>query len=146
MMEKDFFSHTSRVRSRREPEDRALIAGITNPMIAENIATEFALNYTAGRSVYFHGKGGFSYDNNPDNKLEMHTYASYAVELVNSWMNSPGHRRNILSPNALELGVGVVIQLDSSFNDIPESYATQNFQWYTPSQTGQSQDPLPPGW
>lgn len=28
-------------------------------------------------------------------------------EVMNSWMNSPGHRANILSPNFTELGVGV---------------------------------------
>ncbi len=29
-----------------------------------------------------------------------------AREVMNSWMNSPGHRANILSPNFTELGVG----------------------------------------
>jgi uncharacterized protein YkwD len=28
-------------------------------------------------------------------------------EVMNSWMNSPGHRENILSPNVTEIGVGV---------------------------------------
>lgn len=28
-------------------------------------------------------------------------------EVMNSWMNSPGHRKNILNPNFTELGVGV---------------------------------------
>ena len=28
-------------------------------------------------------------------------------EVMNSWMNSPGHRANILSPNFTELGVGI---------------------------------------
>ena len=27
-------------------------------------------------------------------------------EVVNSWMNSPGHRQNILSPHATEIGIG----------------------------------------
>jgi uncharacterized protein YkwD len=146
MLEKKFFSHTSRVRSRRDTSDRGKLAGITNPSIAENIATEFVLDYTPGKPAYFHGKGVFSYDGNPDNKLINHTYASYAVELVDGWMNSPGHRRNILNTNALELGVGIVIHRDSSFNDIPKSYATQNFQWYNPITTGPSEDPVPPGW
>lgn len=29
-----------------------------------------------------------------------------AVQVMNSWMNSPGHRQNILSPNYTEIGVG----------------------------------------
>ena len=28
-------------------------------------------------------------------------------EVMNSWMNSPGHRKNILNPNFTELGVGI---------------------------------------
>jgi uncharacterized YkwD family protein len=31
-----------------------------------------------------------------------------AVEVMDSWMNSPGHRENILNPNFNKLGVGVV--------------------------------------
>lgn len=30
-----------------------------------------------------------------------------AAEVMNGWMNSPGHRKNILSPNYDEIGVGV---------------------------------------
>lgn len=29
------------------------------------------------------------------------------VEVVNAWMNSPGHRSNILSPNFTQIGVGL---------------------------------------
>ncbi|TCP99680.1 SafA/ExsA family spore coat assembly protein [Serpentinicella alkaliphila] len=29
-----------------------------------------------------------------------------AVDVMNGWMNSPGHRRNILNPNFTEIGVG----------------------------------------
>jgi len=31
-----------------------------------------------------------------------------AEQVMNAWMNSPGHRSNILSPSYLEIGVGVV--------------------------------------
>ena len=43
-----------------------------------------------------------------------------ARALVDGWMESPGHRKNILRPNALEIGVGIVV----TKNDV---YATQNF-------------------
>ena len=43
-----------------------------------------------------------------------------ARALVDGWMESPGHRKNILRPNALEIGVGIVV----TRNDV---YATQNF-------------------
>jgi uncharacterized YkwD family protein len=32
-----------------------------------------------------------------------------AQEVMNSWMNSPGHRANILSPNYTQIGVGLAV-------------------------------------
>jgi len=50
-----------------------------------------------------------------------HTEASLANEIVEGWMNSPGHRKNILAPDFEKLGVGVSIGDDGAV------YATQNF-------------------
>ena len=43
-----------------------------------------------------------------------------ASALVDGWMESPGHRRNILRPDALKIGVGIVVTNG-------HVYATQNF-------------------
>jgi uncharacterized protein YkwD len=43
-----------------------------------------------------------------------------AETTVSSWMSSEGHRRNILTSDAYEQGIGVVIQDD-------EAFVTQNF-------------------
>jgi len=50
-----------------------------------------------------------------------HTEESLANEIVEGWMNSPGHRKNILTPDFEKLGVGVSIGDDGGV------YATQNF-------------------
>jgi len=50
-----------------------------------------------------------------------HTEASLANEIVEGWMNSPGHRKNILATDFEKLGVGVSIGDDGAV------YATQNF-------------------
>jgi uncharacterized protein YkwD len=39
--------------------------------------------------------------------LEPHTYASFAADVVARWMDSPGHRANILNPRFRLLGLGV---------------------------------------
>ena len=44
-----------------------------------------------------------------------------ADKIVTGWMNSPGHRKNILNPKYDRIGVGVVINADEKV------YATQNF-------------------
>lgn len=46
--------------------------------------------------------------------------ADLAKEIIDSWMDSPGHRRNLLDPSFTHLGVGVVVLGD-------EIWAVQNF-------------------
>ena len=117
MAELKFFSHSSKIKKRKEPEDRAKIAGITNPFIAENIAKT------------------------PVNSKD--TYLSLSKKIVSQWINSPGHKSNILNKEALELGVGVFIIKESEVNYV---YATQNFQWYDFTKITVSKDSSPPGW
>ena len=48
--------------------------------------------------------------------------------LVERWMNSPGHRQNILGRQARRIGVGVAVAEEVKFGYINETvYATQNF-------------------
>jgi uncharacterized protein YkwD len=130
MVEKNFFSHKNPYDSKkRTPEQRGRLAGIKNPKIAENIASGFGIDYRAGRPVYKRGPGKFSYT--PSGRiLPNHTYLSLADALVKQWMNSPGHRRNILSRNGQQLGCGVYFFRDRSFNNMLKCKATQNFQWF----------------
>ncbi|NUO82825.1 hypothetical protein HUU05_22365 [candidate division KSB1 bacterium] len=51
-------------------------------------------------------------------------------------MKSDGHRGNILSTKALQLGCGVYYR-GGKF------YATQNFQWFVKAVVGAPQDQLP---
>ena len=117
MAELKFFSHNSKIKKRKEPEDRAKIAGITNPFIAENIAKT------------------------PFNSQD--TYLSLSKKIVTQWMKSPGHKSNILSKEAIELGVGVFIIKEREVNYV---YSTQNFQWYYLTKSTVSKDSNPPGW
>lgn len=88
----DYFSHNS--PEGIDPFERAASAGITYTRYAENIA------WTSGRS----GR----------------TDQQIAQEIVQGWMNSEGHRNNILNASFEEHGLGVA----ESSNGI---YFTQNF-------------------
>ena len=65
-------------------------------------------------------------------KLDYYSGGFYSHErlaslLVDSWMDSPGHRDNILNKNYDRLGVGVAIKFNP-YNLYPiEIYSTQNF-------------------
>lgn len=145
MVEKNFFSHTNSINSdRRDPGARGKLAGITNPSIAENIAEGFGLNYRPGAPIYPKNieNGEFSYSANGP-LLENHTYISLAESLLTQWMNSSGHRSNILSKSALQMGGGVYFYRDRTFYNIFKCRATQNFQWFKPVITGARIDNLP---
>jgi len=93
-----FFSHYNSIDvSRNRPSDRGKIAGITNPSIAENIAYNFPKNGS--------------------------TYIQVATLLIKQWMNSPGHKENILSKKGRQMGIGTYY-IDNKI------YGTQAFQWF----------------
>lgn len=56
------------------------------------------------------------------------TYLAFADEMVKLWMNSPGHRANILNRNLRFLGCGVHACTCAKFH----IYATQNFASVVP--------------
>lgn len=56
------------------------------------------------------------------------TYLAFADEMVKLWMNSPGHRANILNRNLAFLGCGVHACTCPKFH----VYATQNFASVVP--------------
>lgn len=132
MVEKGFFAHTNpKIRKHREPVDRAKTVGISNPFPAENIIEAYILQYTSGNPVVPVSPGIFK---KPGNAVHIspHTYLSLGEEMLRMWMNSPNHRKNILSKQALQLGCGCAFFVNKEFNSMPSIMATQNFQWYEP--------------
>lgn len=97
MIKYDFFSHTD--HQRMSPQKRMMHL---YPRIVGTVGENIAVNY------------GYSEEEIADN-------------LVEAWMQSPGHRANILSSSYTTLGNGVVSYGDRSQANIDSYYATQNF-------------------
>lgn len=134
MREYEFFAHEDPTSSTyRTPDDRARAVGVSNPRLAENIATQITLDYRSGEQVYGRiggGKGKFS--RTPDGPLiPPVSYARLGRDVVEGWMNSPGHRKNILHRDAVSLGAGAAFYWQGNF---PAIYAVQNFQFFEPLQ------------
>lgn len=113
MVQRNFFSHTSPIAGRASPSDRVRQFGNWQQSVGENIANTFAIQYRAGTRVS-------SFDNIPP-----HSYWSFALSVVESWMNSPGHKRNILNERFLRLGAAGHQYRNS--NNVPYIKATQVF-------------------
>jgi uncharacterized protein YkwD len=98
---------------------------------AENVASEFLYDYPPG-SLYYRKAvpGGYQFYDQRDHLILRHTYLSFAETLVAGWMNSRGHRANILLPSLKTLGCAVRLSAgETGSNEIPLAYAVQNFGW-----------------
>jgi uncharacterized protein YkwD len=112
--------------------ERLSAAGLKPRFAAENIAYTFAVQYHSGDKLYVRDENGqkvFSLKPNGP-ALAPHTYISFAKSVVDQWMNSPGHRENLLHREPRFLGVGCRPAKDDS--GLPMIYCAQVF--YTPQQ------------
>lgn len=128
MVRLDFFDHTSPVKGKRSLADRLAAVGITHCAMAENIAETFGLAYEPGKPVYPPAQNGgyFSYTVGGE-PIPPHTYRSLAQAVVKQWLESEGHRKNILNPNLLFLGVGAAHFVDRKFGNMDRFRLTQCF-------------------
>ncbi len=122
-----FLSHTDSARpGMATPKDRVAAAGAKNPLVAENLATTAGIHLKSGEKVYINPNGTLS--KTPNGKaIPRHTYRSLGQSVVQQWMDSPGHRKNLLSKDARSLGCGSSHYMQ---NQIPSFVMVQNFQLY----------------
>ncbi|WP_051287155.1 CAP domain-containing protein [Algoriphagus mannitolivorans] len=129
MVNYNFYGHTSPIRFRRTLRDRLNRSGLNPKYIGENICSTFGLQYQSGKKVSKPTKPGeFRYLNTSNRELiPPHTYRSFAQSVVKLWMESPGHRQNILNPQFTHLGCGASVYFEKSFYGMPYFMAVQNF-------------------
>jgi uncharacterized protein YkwD len=108
--------------------NRLSLAGISAGYRGENIALSFGIEYISGKSVYTPDQNGgyfsYTYKGMP---IENHTYLGFASVLLEQWMDSPGHRRNILDSHFTYLGAGASHYQNSQFFNMDYFKCTQNF-------------------
>jgi len=100
MVQQNFFSHQSTMPGKENISDRLHLVGVEFMACAENI-----------------------YDMNHEDP----TYWSLAGKLVTGWMNSTGHRRNILNPIYKFLGCGAWPYSNPDWPNYKWFKSTQNF-------------------
>lgn len=114
MASRGFFGHDSPVGGRATLTDRLDQVGARFSHAAENIARtslyafdgrEFLLVDPAN-CVFTFERGG--------PPVPRRSYAGAAARLVENWMDSPGHRRNILDPAMTRHGAGAALRPDPS--------------------------------
>lgn len=132
-----FFGHADpRDAARKSPEDRARRAGVENPYIAENVAVRMGLKMRSGEPVYVVDPDRSWFSRRPGGApIPPHTYRTFARAIVAQWMESTGHRENILSESGQQMGCGVGLRFQSG---MPRVYGVQVFQWFQPVKASQA--------
>lgn len=122
MGKEDFFDHFNiKNKNRSTPEQRAALAGISNPNISENIS--------AVGGVYFG------------------SYLELADHVVDRWIKSPSHAKTLFSENVIQLGCGAYYykglwQGNKTIWKQGDGFwiSTQNFQSFTEIVSEKSKD------
>lgn len=129
MVKYDFFSHTHKIDpDKRSFSQRLDLEGITQGYRAENIADGFGIAYDGGPLRIPDNNNGENFISSKTGKvIRPHTYISFAEYILDMWMNSPGHRKNILNPRYKFLGCGAFHYQKKDFYGMHYFKATQNF-------------------
>lgn len=122
-----FYSHTSPIKFKRTLRDRLNKQGINPKYLGENISSTFGIQYEEGKKVAKPNTPGKFRYLSASNPIPPHTYLSFAKMVVHLWMNSPGHRQNILNPIFTQLGCGTQVYFDKNFYQMPYFMSVQNF-------------------
>lgn len=127
----DFVGHTNNRQLRyRTMINRARQAQAR--VNAENVASTFLYQYPSDAQYYVQARpeaAGYDFVLvGQALPIPRHSYASFARQLVQQWMNSPGHRSNILHPELKRLACGVRLRAGADVAaEVPQAYSTQNF-------------------
>jgi uncharacterized protein YkwD len=129
MVKYGFYSHTSKIRIKRTVLDRFHLEGLNPEFFGENICSTYGLQYQSGRKVNPpYPSGEFTYALTSKREvIPPHTYLTFAKSVVKLWMDSPGHRQNILNPKFQTLGCGARVYREKNFYNMPYFMVVQNF-------------------
>lgn len=130
MAEHDFVSHFNVFESRyRTLEQRSRAYG--KEAHAENVASNFLHKYRS--NTYYTPRPArpfYEYYDSQRRSIPVMSYLEFAENLVDDWMSSSGHRRNILFRELKSLGCAVRIPEGAGTkNEIPLAYCVQNFSY-----------------
>lgn len=96
---------------------------------AENVANTFLHRYRNGSRYYVKKTSqGDAFFDSSNQEIRLHTYWSFAQSIVQGWIDSPPHRRNLFHNQLKTLGCACEIGKDEiGSGELPMAYCGQNF-------------------
>lgn len=118
MLQRDYFAHNS--PDGQTPADRADDAGFECIIVKEG-SQRVGIGENIFTTYSFHSYEISESGGTETVKYNWKSSEELAEEIVSTWMKSRGHRRNILSNDYVQEGIGAVVGTDKKI------YITQNF-------------------
>lgn len=118
-------SHQSTVRGQESVQQRVLASGSNIRRGSENIGNLPRYQFSGTRKVYVNNIRQCNFTSASGAKIQPHSYATLATEIVGMWMGSPRHRKNVLDQNVHT--VGSAIQFDRRASHCGQFFLSQNF-------------------
>ncbi|MEM6344184.1 MAG: CAP domain-containing protein [Bacteroidota bacterium] len=96
---------------------------------AENVASTFLHRYRSGSRYYAKpSPQGYVFFDASHQEIKLHTYWSFAEDIVQGWIDSPSHRRNLFHVQLKTLGCACEIgKGEIGSGELPMAYCGQNF-------------------
>lgn len=117
--------HRSNVRGMRSLADRLNAADVSYRTAAENIGMVHRFRIDEGQRFFVRNTSACHFVNASGNRIAPYSYGTLAQRVVVLWMESPGHRRNILDRNMNKMGAALGFDNDAQY--CGQFYMTQNF-------------------
>lgn len=132
MIEHNFFGHVNNHnRNSSTLDKRILNEGGDFSLMAENLALLPPFSTRDDRYAYRKVGKNYRFFDEKGRKLKLHTYESFAKEVVREWYKSKGHRHNLFNPELSHIGIAVFIEpFDYNSHQLPDVYAVQEFGGY----------------
>ncbi len=125
MASRQTLSHRSTVRGQQSVQDRVLASGVQARRGSENIGNIPRFQFAGSRRIHIKSLKKCDFTTAGGRKIQPHSYATLAVQIVDMWMGSSGHRKNVLDRNATS--VGSAIEFDPRATHCGQYFLSQNF-------------------
>ncbi len=118
-------SHTSTLSGLATVRARVLASGLPVRRGSENIGYLPRFQFDGNRRIRVRDRAHCVFTTTRGRRIEPHTYASLAADIVDKWMRSAGHRRNLLDAHVN--AVGAALGYDNRGTTCGQFYMAQNF-------------------
>ncbi len=125
MAKRSTLSHRSTVRGQTSVQERVLASGVNARRGSENIGNLPRFQFAGSRRIHVKSISNCDFTTAGGRKIQPHSYATLANQIVGMWMDSAGHRKNVLDSKVS--AIGSAVEFDPQATHCGQFFLSQNF-------------------